>query len=490
MTMTILEAIDDPNLFGPWFKNPASWAAWRVFLKAVFALRMDSAEFQQYRRLTNRIAPPSTQVEEAWLVVGRRGGKSFITSLIAVYLACFRDYTPYLQPGERATVMILAADRKQARVILRYVTALLQGVPMLAKMIENETAESIDLTNRVSIEIHSASLRSVRGYTVIAALCDEISFWRSEDSANPDREILTALRPAMATIPGSMLLGLSSPYRRSGVLWEAYRDNFGQDRSDVLVVQADSRTMNPGLPESVVQRAYREDPATASAEFGAEFRSDLSGFLEPGWIDRATRPEACDLPPQLGPRYVAFADPSGGRHDAFTLGIAHAEGTRLILDLVRERKPPFDPQGVVREYAGLLRRYSLSFVTGDRYGGEWVGAAFRDHGIAYHPSDKSKSEIYLEVEPAFATGRVEIPAHPTLLQELRQLERRTARGSRDSVDHPLRGHDDSANSACGALWQAALSCSCMPADFVEGFIAGNQELRIPESERWITRMYR
>lgn len=154
---------------------------------------------------------------EGWLVCGRRAGKSFVLALCAVFLATFKDYRPYLAPGERATIMVIAADRKQARVIFRYIRALLTEVPMLARLIERETAEAFDLSNKVSIEV-AASFRSTRGYTLVAALCDEIAFWPTDDSAEPDREVLHALRPGMATIPGAMLLCASSPYARRGAL--------------------------------------------------------------------------------------------------------------------------------------------------------------------------------------------------------------------------------------------------------------------------------
>ena len=120
--------------------------------------------------------------------------------------------------------MIIAADRRQARVIMRYARALLEGVPMLAALIENETQEAINLLNRTTIEVSTASFRTVRGYTIIAALCDEIAFWRTDDSASPDTEILAALRPAMATVPGAMLLCASSPYARRGALYAAWRE--------------------------------------------------------------------------------------------------------------------------------------------------------------------------------------------------------------------------------------------------------------------------
>ena len=149
-------------------------------------------------------------------MVGRRGGKSLIAALVAVFLACFRDYRKILAPGERGTVMVIAADRRQARGVFRYIAGFLDAVPMLARMVESRTKEVIDLTNRVTIEVHTANFRAIRGYTVIAAICDEIAFWRSEESANPDTEILNGLRPGMATVPEALLLCISSPYARRG----------------------------------------------------------------------------------------------------------------------------------------------------------------------------------------------------------------------------------------------------------------------------------
>jgi hypothetical protein len=453
--MNIVEAMRDPKLFGQTFCDDESWAAWTVVLKALFAIPMVKGEGPVYSSLTGRDEPPTIPVDEAWLIVGRRGGKSFIVSLIAVYLATFRDYSQYLSPGERGTVMVLAADRKQARVIMRYVQGLIAEVPMLVAMVESESREAIELTNDITIEVHTASYRSVRGYTVVAALCDEIAFWRDESSANPDVEILDAIRPAMSTIPGAILIGLGTPYRRGGAMWDAHNEHYGRDGDSVLVVQAETRMMNPALPQKVVDKAYMRDPQAASAEYGAQFRSDVGAFLDPQWLDVAVVSNRLELPPREGVSYAAFVDPSGGRGDAFTLGIAHEEEGRRVLDLIRIVKPPFDPSSVVAEYCQTLSEYGLNEVTGDHYAGEWVVESFSSHKIFYNSSDRSKSEIYLESLPLFATGVIELPDNQILIAELRRLERRTRSGGRDTVDHPPRGHDDAANSACGALLLAA-----------------------------------
>jgi hypothetical protein len=91
--VNILQALDDPSLFGAHFRGP-SWAAWRAFLTAAFGLPMDDASRELFRQCTGRAAIPAGPISEAALVVGRRGGKSRVLALIAVYLACFRDYAP------------------------------------------------------------------------------------------------------------------------------------------------------------------------------------------------------------------------------------------------------------------------------------------------------------------------------------------------------------------------------------------------------------
>ena len=131
--MNILEALDDPSLFGPHFRGP-SWAAWRAFLRALFALPADMPS-EAFKAATGRASQPTAPFTEAALIVGRRGGKSRILALIAVYLACFRDYAHHLAPGEVATIAVLATNRPQARSIFRYISGILKAVPLFARMV-------------------------------------------------------------------------------------------------------------------------------------------------------------------------------------------------------------------------------------------------------------------------------------------------------------------------------------------------------------------
>jgi len=459
--LTILDALDDPQLFAAAFGDAATWTAWRAFLAALFALPMPSPLGTVYGRHTGRERLPMVPAREAWCIVGRRGGKSRVAALVAVYLAAFRSYEAVLAPGEHGTLPIIAADRRQARTVMRYVVGLLEGCPMLARMITGRTAESVTLASRVTIEVHTASFRAVRGYTVVAAVLDEVAFWRSEDSANPDVEIVGALRPAMATVPGALLLAISSPYARRGVLWQAYRDHYGK-HGPVLVWQAPSQFMNPTIPEAIIAAAYEVDASAAAAEYGAEFRRDLEAYVSREVVEACTVPGRHGVPPVAGERYCGFVDPSGGSADAFTLAIAHAEdrdGTRhVVLDYVSETRPPFSPEAVVSEYAAACRSYRVSAVTGDRYAGEWPREAFARHGVTYQPSAQPKGELYAAFLPLLNSGRVELHDNRRLAAQLLGLERRTARGGRDAIDHPPNGHDDLANAVAGVCVLALGPC--------------------------------
>jgi hypothetical protein len=285
-------------------RHRGSWKSWRSFLCALFGLGMSTDQLAIYERRTNRTTPPATATNEAWLVIGRRGGKSFMLALIAVFLPCFRDYRQYLGPGERGTVVVIAQDRKSARTILRYVMGLLNAVPMLERCIKWQGKESVDLVNRITIEIHTPNFRTVRGYTIVAALCDELAYWRTEDdAANPDVSILQALRPAMATIPNAVLLCASSPYAQSGALYDAYKRYFGND-SSVLCWQAHTRTMNPTVPQSYIDNETEKDPASALAEYGAQFRIDIEGFISREAVEACVAP-VHELSPASGINYFA-----------------------------------------------------------------------------------------------------------------------------------------------------------------------------------------
>lgn len=454
--ISLIDAMDDDRLFAPWFRRRReSWSAWRVFIKAMFGLEMDAEDLALYRQCTGRADPPNAAFAVAYLICGRRAGKTFCLALICVFIACFRNFEEFLAPGERGTIMLIASDRRQARSCLRYMAALLKEVPLLAKRIEREVADGFDLQGRISIEVTTASMKSVRGYTVVAAVLDEAAFFSTEDgSASPDAEIVAAIRPAMVTIPGALLLVASSPYAKRGILWDAFKNHFGKDADPTLVWQAASKLMNSTIPQEFLDAEYEKDPISAASEYGAQFRSDLEEFVSIDTIMQCVSDGIYERPRERGIKYQAFLDPAGGSgKDSFTMAIGHRDKATgiSVLDVIREMKPPFSPEAVVADYANVLKSFAISKVIGDRFAGMWCVELFRKHGITYDPSAKPKSDLYRDALPLLNSRKADLLDHKRLVQQFVGLERRVARSGKDSIDHAPNGHDDLCNVVAGLL---------------------------------------
>ena len=450
---TILEALRDPALFGGMGFDKPSWKPWRAFLEVLWALPLSEEHLALYRHHTGRSEPPMKPQRYAELVCGRRGGKSRILALIACYLACVLDHKRHLSPGERAIVAVIAKDRQQAKVILGYIVGFMREIPLFAGLIETEQAESVHLNNSVSIEIHTASIGAPRGRTFLAVLCDETAFWVTSEGANPDIEVINAVRPGLSTIPYSLLLIASSPYAKRGILYSNFAKYYGKDDAPVLVWKGSTHEINSNLiGDPLIQEMYLEDPERADAEHGANFREDIVQFITREVVESVVARGMRELPPGNRITYAAFVDPSGGSADSMTLAIAHCEASGLaVLDAIREIKPPFSPDAVVKEYCELLKSYGISRVLGDNYASEWPKERFAIHGIQYDVSQLNKSAIYGSFLPALNSQRVRLLDSPRLVGQLCGLERRTARGGRDSIDHVPGAHDDVANAVCGVL---------------------------------------
>lgn len=260
MSLSIIDAFENPRLFEPWYRGE-SWSGWKVILKAAYALEMTPEEESFFRSVAGGRDPPSRPVRELWCACGRGAGKDAITSGIVAFTAALYD-PRNLRPGERAIVSCLAVDRDQARILLNYTRSFFHDCAALADLVRRETAMGFELSNRVDIAIQTLSHRSVRGRSILMACLDECAFYRDDtgEFSCPDEEVYRAVTPGLARVPGSLLVGISSPYKKSGLLYRKYQESFGKGDNDVLVIQAPSIVLNPTLDQVDIEMKIQADP--------------------------------------------------------------------------------------------------------------------------------------------------------------------------------------------------------------------------------------
>ncbi len=444
--MNIITCVEDESLFKPLFKDLNTWTSWKTFLKALFGLKklMNKSDLKLYRESTKRKTIPKGGFKEAYALVGRRGGKSFISALIAVYQALFGGLEKYLSRGETGWVFCIATDKRQAKIVLDYCKAFLE---LFEEEVDDSLTWEIRLKNRINIAVRPANFRAGRGYTTICIIADEIAFMRDENSANPFSEIINSLEPGL--LDEGIILGISSVYSRFGYLFDMHEEFFGKE-DDVLIWKADTLTMNPTFSQKKIDRMMKRDKSVALAEYYSIFREDIENFLSEPLIAAAMKDGLEHTLPFSGTTYVGFTDSSSGRQDSFTLGIAHQEDGLIIVDKLLEQKPPFNPELTIKNFSEVLKSYGCWRVFGDRYASGFVSNLFKKNSIVYEESKLTKSEIYLNAQPLFTMNKIRLPKDDRLKTQLLLLERKPRSGGSDLVDHPAKCHDDRANSALGA----------------------------------------
>jgi hypothetical protein len=452
-TVTLRNALSDPQLLGNALQGE-SFFPWRTMGMAAMGEALTDEERPVFKKLTGREHEPLQRVSELAIVAGRRAGKSRALATLAAYIAGLCDWRDVLVPGETGVLLCLAQDQRVAKQILNYCEAVFDASPILSQLVVNRTADTIELKGNIKIEVRPASMKKLRGPTYIGILLDELAFFYVEEHfANPDSEIIAACSPGLLTTRGMTIMA-SSPYARRGVLWDTYHKHYGPDgAASVLVAKGTTRDFNSTVPQAEIDRLLEKDPARNRAEYLAEFRTDLESFVPAEIVEACVQPGIYERLPTRDTQFFGFCDPSGGSSDSFTMCIGHlpyAEGS-VVIDCLREARPPFSPEVVVKEFSDLFKSYGITTIYGDRYAGEWPVEGFAKQGINYQQSAKPKSELYTGLLPLINSCRIELLDNRRCIAQLCGLERRTARGGKDSIDHPPGQHDDLANAVAGVV---------------------------------------
>jgi hypothetical protein len=443
---------------------------------------------------------------EAWVVIGRRGSKSdAIAATQVAYEALCGGHEDYVRKGQRALCFQVAQDLRMARYSLHFISAALESSPIGKKAIQQTTADRIDLSNGLTVCVVPPTLKSVRGYACPVAVLDEVGVWyQDSDAANPDYEIYRALSPGMLQFPNKLLMGISTPWNKSGLLYRFYsagtrgakvapnlpRDEF----KDVVVLHGSTALLqNPLVTRDFLKKERDHDPKAFERECLAVFQDSISGFLPTALIERATDRGILERAPEPRPAYVCAIDPAFKR-DAFGLTIVHRDDKGvLVVDAVRRwlgnQETPLNPRIVLAEIANLIKYYNLDVVYSDQYHFESLAQLAEDYGLSIIGipfTARAKAEMYGNLQQLFHQGRIRLIDHEELLKELRVLERELTDGGTVAIGAPSGFHDDLVSTLCLAASQA-IALDPMPVE-KEITIPTIHELCMKQVEdKWNTR---
>jgi hypothetical protein len=234
------------------------------------------------------------------------------------------------------------------------------------------------------------------------------------------------------------------------VLYELHKTHYGKDDSPVLVWQAPTATMNPRISQEFIDEQIELDPEAGRSEWGGLFREDISMAFPLEMLEQCMIPRRVELAYAKAVTYKSFDDPMGGRGDSWAKCIAHKQGNKVIVDLIRAWPPGMSVHDIAKESAEVGKAFGLKSTVGDNYAGEWPREAFAEHGVTYEQCEQSKSDLYLAAIPLMSSRRVELPNNDRMVKEFRRLERKRGRGGKDAIQDGGR-HDDVANAIVGAI---------------------------------------
>ena len=430
--LNILEFIEHPGLL-----NDRSLShVQRVILKSIYGLALNDRELETYLSITGRDTYDATEVREATAIAGRRSGKtSKIAAPIAIYEACRYHGVP---PGEDAHVVLLAATLKQANLAFRAIRKYLHQSEILKKRIVAETKSSIKLDNGVTIACHAASYATVRGLTIVAAICDELAFWpHDSNAANPEREVLDALYPGMANVKNPKLIKISTPFGKRGSLWTEF-----QDRKSLLfpVFQVTTSEMNPTIKSGELEMHRERDESKFRREFMAEFSEDINDWIDPEIVGRCVVLGRRELPPELGVFYIAAIDPAFCRDD-FALAIAHRQSNgSVVLDLLvrwrGSKKIPVSWEQVRADIQYHCKRYGISAVYGDQHCASIIKEQLKQIGIYFNEitfGSNTRAEIFGNLKHLMHQSKIELLDNREFLEQFLNLEELTKDGGRIDI---------------------------------------------------------
>lgn len=442
-------------------------------------------ETELYKDMTGRdyisvsSVDDDTYINMINLIVGRRGGKTTLASILVCYSAVSTNWAPFLQKTPFCTILTLSHSREFSDEVVELIRSLIEASPILSRMVnksKKNTASTINLKvpwlldngdieySRVQIKVGAASSKTTRGVAAAMVLCDEIGFWNlDENMKETDAKILKAVRPATKQFGRkAMIIKLSSPGIKQGVLYSEYiKWEEGTLPKNYVVFKAPSWCWNTILPKEEFIIEWELDPEGFDTEYRSSFVDSLSQFISAEFVDMAVIKGVSFQPPQIENkdiRYAAAID-AGYKKDHFTFSVVGHTGNRFTQFVSKgwagSRKEPVKAKEVGKYIKTICKEFDIPVVAADQFSFQPLKELFEELGVVleehtFNPTFKKK--IYFNLKKAIHSQQLDLVDNPRQTKEIKELVVEQGSSGIIKIGHPSGGSDDYADALAVAAY--------------------------------------
>lgn len=402
------------------------------------------------------------------LIIGRRGSKTTLASILALFFAIKTNWKPYLSKTPIASVVVLSHTVGFSQEVLDIIKSLVDDSPILSRLKDRSAKNTQSEFNlkmpflkedgsieysRVAIKVGAASKRTTRGRAVCVALCDEIAWWEaSTETKETDAQILRALRPALGQFgEHAALFKLSSPLGKNGILYEEWQRR-NELREDYVQLKTPSWSMNPIVPDSVFAKDFRDDVDGFDTEYRAIFAESISNFIQPEFVDGCIVKNTQSVPPDEDrkTKYYAAID-AAFKSDRFAFTLIGDNEHRLTQYSSKvwqgSKGSPVEAFEVAKYISIICRQYGVNQVSADQFAFQPLKEIFRQFNInlveqAFTLTYKKK--VFFSLKRAIHNNSIDLLDIPLQTKEIKELQVEQAGGGQVKISHVQGGHDDTA----------------------------------------------
>lgn len=437
------------------------------------------------------------------LIVGRRGGKTTLAAIVAIYSTIKVNWKPYLTKTPVATVLVLSHSVDLSEEILDILKQLVEGSELLNRLRnlkKKNTTKIFHLKvpfikddgttieySHVRVKVGAASKKTTRGSAVCTLLCDEIAFWNlSEEAAEPDHEILRAARMALLQFKEhGTIIKMSSPGIKQGVLYDEWQKR-EKIKNDYVQFKAPSWVWNTILGKEEFQAEHRLDPDGFDTELRANFVDSISNFILPEFVDMCVTRGVNFNPPSDDRRtvYSAAIDAAfkGDRFAFCVVGYNEKRITQYVLKYWEgTKKNPVKIHEVAAYIRTICKQYGLNEIAADQYAFQPMRELFLQYGINLVENTFTlpyKRKIYFGLKRQIHNQQIDLLDVPLLHKEIKELVVEQTPSGQIRIGHPQQGSDDLSDATAVAVFRAMEKAGMVQVTYGEVVMSNDYGVRV------------